>query len=279
MRQTASVVSTLYPSLTPMKSPSYRSARRHAGFTLIELLTVIAIIGILAAIIIPTVGSVREKAKQAHCSSRLRQWASAVNLYAADNKGYYWVTLDTGYEPWCVDLSANSGTNNTQNPYSRYFNTPSGGLDDWIYCPSRLDAKDLSDINTPAKTGYVMIWPTLRGSKAPAIVNGSRREVRIPLSKATAPSRTILMIDRFYSTSNGTLTAGATGTGASFSVDDASNLNVYRNFDRHGGSANTAFLDGSVRRMKWYSGDANTSLAAGSSPLSSFNTEWFKLDL
>ncbi len=44
-----------------------------SGFTLIELLTVIAIIGILAAILIPAVGAVKIKAGQATSASNLKQ--------------------------------------------------------------------------------------------------------------------------------------------------------------------------------------------------------------
>ncbi|AHF92181.1 hypothetical protein OPIT5_19950 [Opitutaceae bacterium TAV5] len=60
-----------------------------AGFTLIELLTVVAIIGILTAIIIPTVGKVRESARAAQCASNLRQIQLANILYSQDNGGKY----------------------------------------------------------------------------------------------------------------------------------------------------------------------------------------------
>ncbi len=68
-----------------MKIPS--NSPKRSGFTLVELLTVIAVIGVLVAILIPVVGRARSAARDASCVSNLRQLAQASLLFASENKG------------------------------------------------------------------------------------------------------------------------------------------------------------------------------------------------
>lgn len=224
--------------LFPMRS------RRNA-FTLIELLTVIAIIGILAAIIIPTVGKVKRTAKKAQCVSRMRQWGSAIALQANDAKtkvilGF----LKDGSGSYVLDTYLNYGGENVVEASRTDAANLRKGVDGFALCPTYVN-----NGQTLPKYQYGFVVPIGATISTPILGIIINATYSYSTTNASSPSRLLLMVE----VKNGATlpVVKAVGDIKTF-LDDPNSVRSLQNndgYDRHGGNVNALFLDGHVSSL------------------------------
>ena len=125
---------------------------RSDAFTLIELLVVIAIVSILAGLLLSAVMSARYSARNATCTSNMRQWGVAVHLYSSEDRQGRLPSFKMKTKslrsypdiyPWFVDTSMSTNLGNY-----------GVGLPLW-FCPASTkafnQARDLYLAKHPAK--------------------------------------------------------------------------------------------------------------------------------
>ncbi|AHF90833.1 N-terminal cleavage protein [Opitutaceae bacterium TAV5] len=201
-----------------MKTRPVATHNTPAAFTLVELLTVIAIIGILAAIIIPTVGKVRDAARSAQCVSNLRQLGVCAQLYTEDNKGYAPDKRFAFYKQLWPYSGSNIKWDSDPNPWG---NPPTRCKNTIFECPS---------VYKDPFTNLRSYAPNYHGLRSP-FPPGKNATSGIPVSKLTAPSKTMW----FGEVCNGS--------------DLSPNTNKIN--WRHNNKTNALFFDGHVATLKY----------------------------
>jgi prepilin-type N-terminal cleavage/methylation domain-containing protein len=241
--------------------PSRRNSR---AFTLIELLTVIAIIGILAAILIPTVSKVRSAARNAQCVAQMREWGRIILLYANDNKGNYY-TIN-----WASVAASDAPMGRSYQPY---YNTSKWEGFRMRYCPADPETASLMLNSGGENPRYALVYGSIGtlGNRPPEATN---KPAAIPLSRATRPSQYLLMVDSFASST--------VGANVRLTGDNAADLNTYivpltngspAQAQRHGGRfINGLFGDSSVKRITYSAASPNDTTS-----IQAMRNTWFVL--
>jgi len=190
---------------------------RGAGFTLIELLAVIAIIGLLVALLLPAIQSSREAARRTQCTNNLHQIGVALLAYHNGHSSFPrggWPATSANLSwsasilPHLADQSLYERLNRDA-PYTDASNVATGQVQLAVFlCPTAPNDPPLkksadlpaSSTQTYARTNYAGVEGE-RGLRAPGATNEPERGVMIFEKNISIPqitdgtSQTILVAE------------------------------------------------------------------------------------
>lgn len=188
-------------------------------FTLIELLTVVCVIAILMALLLPAIGRARKSGGQATCANNFRQIGLTFRMYSDDNLG------------WCIPATTSEPLDG--GPWAAIT---------WDDLLSRYDGRALplsqmqlygipaSDTNKVNKTYNCPLDSTAPGSLNPRSIainlelsgvwsGGNWGPGACRIDSISAPSATVSFVERYYE-GDGTRNALGNWAGSYFHNDD-----------------------------------------------------------
>lgn len=235
----------------PRRLPEDGGSRK--AFTLLELLIVIALTGILSALIVPMAKGSMTAAKSSKCASNLKRLAEAVLQYAADNDGKIPASI-------AIPGVAGAKDGTWKESLAPYVTVPQGGFagDSIFFCPEGRSPRDWSnsasdytcnDRADAASTTGVFVqqaWGTSGGN--------------VRLQQIVHPGKVILFADSFVNSD--VRRSGGWGVFLSrlgtATYLGGSTLPVQGLAPRHGyvksplgGKFNASFCDGHVESFDW----------------------------
>ena len=233
------------------------------AFTLIELLVTIAIIGILAALLLPALVAAKERARRVSCKSAQRQWLLAVHLYGDDNEQF--LLSGAANPPFgAVDDHIPIVSNATSNSLMQYIRVPR-----LLHCPSFADyfKQDAAFELEALGYGYVIGYNYLGGHTNTPWLAVSGSTARWVSPKKLTDDNTLVVVSDMndWSRADRRTFAPHGGRGPMLAGTDVSNQGtatsalVRTSADIGAAGGNCGLLDGSVlwrniRQMQIYRG-------------------------